>query len=201
MRDFIIGKKRFERDFAVAEFFGIDVVDKIYVNEFLQDLLRRTKAKGAATSHKYVWIRTRVILVRRDNEQPIINITSDSDLSKFFMTTYLPSLNVAQLTVNNVAPACTILLITQFNANSLLGHISFIRAHFSIHFAHIISISETWLHPGLPDVLVDIPGYFLIRNDRVSKVGGEVACCIHNPLKVKLVAASPAEFVNSPEYL
>ena len=89
MRDFIIGKKRFERDFAVAEFFGIDVVDKIYVNEFLQDLLRRTKAKGAATSHKYVWIRTRVILVRRDNEQPIINITSDSDLSKFFMTTYL----------------------------------------------------------------------------------------------------------------
>lgn len=95
----------------------------------------------------------------------------------------------------------TSVLIAQFNANSLLGHIDYIRTYISIRFSHIICISETWLHAGIPDELVSIPNYFLIRNDRIGMRGGGVACYVHSSLKANLIAASPSQFSNNPEYM
>ncbi|XP_046750069.1 uncharacterized protein LOC124413491 [Diprion similis] len=91
--------------------------------------------------------------------------------------------------------------IAQFNANSLLGHIDQIKIFFEQNFYHIISISETWLHSYISDDVVRLNNYFLIRNDREGREGGGVACYIHNSLKVKVLAMSPSEFSNSPEFL
>ena len=91
--------------------------------------------------------------------------------------------------------------IAQFNANSLLGHIDAFKAYFKSHFFHIISICETWLHPLVKDELIELSDYFIIRNDRVEKLGGGVACYIHKSLKVKWLASSPAVYSNSPEFL
>ena len=93
------------------------------------------------------------------------------------------------------------LRIAQFNANSLRGHIDFIRLHFSTNSYHVISVSETWLHAGVSDDLVALDGYFLVRHDRVGRVGGGVACYVHNSLKVKLIATSVGIEFNAPEYI
>ena len=91
--------------------------------------------------------------------------------------------------------------IAQVNANSLLGHIDSFKAYFKSHFLNIISICETWLHPLVKDELIELSDYFIIRNDRVGRLGGGVACYIHKSLKVKWLASSPAVYSNSPEFL
>lgn len=91
--------------------------------------------------------------------------------------------------------------VASFNANSLLGHFPFFSAHVASTSYHIIAVTETWFHDRIPDDLVALPAFFLIRNDRVGKRGGEVACYIHNSLRFKLLAISAPEFSNALEYL
>ena len=66
-------------------------------------------------------------------------------------------------------------MIAQFNANSLLGHLGLVKAHIYSKFYHIISIAETWLHDGIPDDMIRLDDYLLVRNDREGKRGGGVA--------------------------
>ncbi|XP_036144943.1 uncharacterized protein LOC118646356 [Monomorium pharaonis] len=87
------------------------------------------------------------------------------------------------------------LKIAQLNANSLLAHIDLIRDFLVSNFFHIISISETWLKPHVIDKLVEIKDYFIIRNDRLGKRGGGVACYIHKSLKANVKAVSPGNIV------
>ena len=91
--------------------------------------------------------------------------------------------------------------IAQFNANSLPRHLDLVKAHLHSKFHHIISISETWLHDGIPDNMIRLGDSLLVRNDREDKRGGGVACYVHKSLRVKLLAASPRVFSNSPEYM
>ena len=85
------------------------------------------------------------------------------------------------------------------------GHIDLIRLQFHNASHHVISISETWLHEGVSDALVGMDEYFLIRNDRLSRAGGGVACYIHKSLKATVIAASSSNGndndINSPEFL
>lgn len=93
------------------------------------------------------------------------------------------------------------LRVAQFNANSLLGHMDQVRYHFETNQFHLIAVSETWLHSRIPDDLLQIQGYYIIRNDREGKVGGGVACYVHNSLTTKILALSPKEFNNCPEFI
>ena len=93
------------------------------------------------------------------------------------------------------------IVIAQFNANSLLGHLDLVKAHLYSNFYHIISISEIWLHNGIPDDMIRLGDYLLVRNDREGKRGGGVACYVHKSLRVRWLAASPSVFSNSPEYM
>lgn len=93
------------------------------------------------------------------------------------------------------------LKIVQFNAHSLPAHINQVRLWSSANFAHVISISETWLHAHIQDALVELKDYFLIRKDRDGREGGGIAVYIHNSLKAKIIYASPTEFTGSPEFL
>ena len=93
------------------------------------------------------------------------------------------------------------IVIAQSNANSLLGHLDLVKVHLYSNFYHIISISETWLHDGIPDDMIRLGDYLLVRNDREGKRGGGVACYVHKSLEVRLLAASPSVCSNSPEYM
>lgn len=93
------------------------------------------------------------------------------------------------------------LCVAQLNANSLLGHIDYIRAFFINKSYHIISVSETWLKPNIPDSLVSIDGYFLLRNDRLLCMGGGVACYVHNSLKASILNVSSNDVITESEYL
>ena len=54
----------------------------------------------------------------------------------------------------------------------------------------ILTISESWLHSNIPDALLNIPGYFLLRNDRdpllfrSERAGGGVAMYIKHDLLI-----------------
>lgn len=86
VRDFIISKKRKKPVLKVSDVFADNTPGMIYVNEFLPpeqfSLLIRTKAKAAATSCRYVWVKLGHIFVRREDGSPIMQINSDTDLSK-----------------------------------------------------------------------------------------------------------------------
>ena len=101
----------------------------------------------------------------------------------------------------NSAKSLDRILIAQFNANSLFRHLDLVKAHLHFNFYHIISISETSLHDGIPDDMIRLGDYLLLRNVREGKRGGGVACYVHKSLGVRLLAASPSVFSNFHEYM
>lgn len=55
----------------------------------------------------------------------------------------------------------------------------------------IVGLSETWLHTGIPDSGVSIPGYDILRKDRNGR-GGGVAFYYKNSLKCKILTLPPS---------
>lgn len=64
------------------------------------------------------------------------------------------------------------LKICHINSQSIFAHIDEFRLFFKNRHFHIICVSETWLKPGVPDEMVKLGGYALIRADKVGKPGG-----------------------------
>jgi hypothetical protein len=65
----------------------------------------------------------------------------------------------------------------------------------------VIAISETWLKPSITSGVVALPGYSLIRNDRLGKTGGGVAAFIKKGLKYRQLYLSPGEYSAKPEFI
>jgi hypothetical protein len=65
----------------------------------------------------------------------------------------------------------------------------------------VILISESWLKPNIPDQVIFLPGYKIIRNDRLGKVGGGVAMYIKSNLKFKILSYSSPHYCSRPEFL
>jgi hypothetical protein len=63
----------------------------------------------------------------------------------------------------------------------------------------VICITETWLNPDISDNEVSLPGYMLIRSDRVIGKGGGVAIYINTKLSYK--PSEIPELQNLPESL
>lgn len=59
------------------------------------------------------------------------------------------------------------------------------------NYLDVVGVSETWLKSYVSNAMVNIPGYRIIRNDRVSIRGGGVALFISTSLKTKVVEKSP----------
>lgn len=87
------------------------------------------------------------------------------------------------------------------NAQSLRRHIDQIRKIFQSQKVDIIAISETWLKPNIRSKDVALPGYKLLRNDRLHQNGGGVAIYVRIGLKVKFLYASPSGYLNRPEFI
>lgn len=89
----------------------------------------------------------------------------------------------------------------QINANSIRSHIDLLKLHLLTNQYHIVSVSETWLQPDIPDNIIAVDGYFLIRHDRLGCRGGGVACYVSNSLAVSVLAVSSRESIDAPEFL
>ena len=79
--------------------------------------------------------------------------------------------------------------ITHLNVRSLLHKIDSFRIFLDDSNISIATLSETWLSEAIPDSLVNIPGYTLLRNDRKTKsnnghtkTGGGVALYVKDHL-------------------
>lgn len=70
------------------------------------------------------------------------------------------------------------LKIFLWNVRNLFPKIDVVREFArSVGGIDLICVNETWLKPELPDGLISIDGYMLIRNDRLQKRGG--GSCIY----------------------
>lgn len=56
---------------------------------------------------------------------------------------------------------------------------------------HAILISETWFNPSLSSVTYSLPGYNLIRNDRIGMRGGGVAIYLRSHIPFSIINSSP----------
>ena len=83
------------------------------------------------------------------------------------------------------------LYFVHINSRSLINNIDLVRIFLSQNNVAICTISETWLHPNIPDKFIQIPGYTFFRNDRSTvdpitnklKRGGGLVTYIANRLE------------------
>lgn len=71
------------------------------------------------------------------------------------------------------------------NVQSLRSKVDELSIVVSIHKVDIICITETWLSNEIETSLVDIPGYSMVRNDRLARRGGGTAMYIKDGLLFK----------------
>lgn len=87
------------------------------------------------------------------------------------------------------------------NAQSLKGHLDLIVEIFQAQNTDVIAVSESWLKPHIRSKDVAIPGYKLLRNDRLHRNGGGVAVYVKLGLKYRFVFVSSSGYTNSPEFM
>lgn len=58
----------------------------------------------------------------------------------------------------------------------------------------ILGILESWLSPDYPNKCVNVPGYNIIRTDRINR-GGGVACYLKEEYKFSLLISSVSNFI------
>lgn len=84
------------------------------------------------------------------------------------------------------------------NINSLRAHVESLRFFLSSHPTfHVIAATETKLAPSIPDDLVSLDGYVLLRGDR-NVHGGGVALYVHDSLRVKVLHKSSDIYIGKP---
>ena len=91
--------------------------------------------------------------------------------------------------------------ICHINAQSVPQHYSDLLATFSGLNLHALLISETMLKPSLPSHQFPLPGFVLIRNDRVGWRCGGVGIYLRSDLRYKILCQSPSNVRGRPEYL
>lgn len=91
--------------------------------------------------------------------------------------------------------------IVHINAQSVPAHYTDVVSSFDSKFIDAILISESFLKPSLPSTQYCIPGFKLIRNDRLGKGGGGVAIYLRSDIPHKLVDQSPPEYNSFSEHV
>lgn len=91
--------------------------------------------------------------------------------------------------------------ITHINCQSIPGHYSEILASFTSDNIHACLFTETFLKPSLPSTLYSLPGYKLIRNDRIGRGSGGVAIYLRSNIPHKVISKSPSQYTASAEYV
>ena len=105
-----------------------------------------------------------------------------------------PQINVQSTPIFNVAHS---------NAQSISAHLLDLRSVAADNNIHVFGISESFLKPGFPSNLVEIPDFTLFRVDRPSIRQGGIAIYVHKSISAKEVCRSsqPERYVPRPEFL
>ncbi|CAB0043744.1 unnamed protein product [Trichogramma brassicae] len=99
----------------------------------------------------------------------------------------------------------TLFKVGHVNAQSLSEpcHFREVRSIMEHHEPHIMAVSESWLKTHISSCDVDVPGYVLLRHDRISRGCGGVALYVRSDLRCRCVASSerPGAYLLRPEFL
>lgn len=94
-------------------------------------------------------------------------------------------------------------IIGHLNEQSLAPRTHDVRNIIESYNAHVLGISESWLKPDSDIIPLSIPGYSLVRVDRLSKDSGGVALYIQESIKHRVICQfeNHATYKLRPEFL
>ena len=81
------------------------------------------------------------------------------------------------------------LVVTYYNAHSLLPKIDHLRALVTTDMPDIVCIVETWLDSSISNIEIALPGYIIVRLDR-NRHGGGILMYIHSSLHFSIIITS-----------
>src|SRR5580765_6927369 len=93
------------------------------------------------------------------------------------------------------------LKIGHVNCQSLFAHFDEFVHFFCNADFHVICMSETWLRPGITDVMLRLPGYSLFRCDRMGRSGGGVAFYLSDRFRASILRCSAGTPAVRPEFI
>lgn len=93
------------------------------------------------------------------------------------------------------------LKIGHMNAQSLCGHFTDIQDLIFKYSFDLLGISETFLKPHVSDHCISIPGYKILRSDRLGKECGGVCIYIRQEFQSRVIDSSPGIVNSCPEFL
>ncbi|KAL7305425.1 hypothetical protein TKK_0002168 [Trichogramma kaykai] len=137
-------------------------------------------ALGSATTRTRPRIRTDVACCARGlNRRPILSIMDSATHTLF---------KVGHVNAQSLSEPC---------------HFREVRSIIEQHEPHIMAVSESWLKTHISSCDVDVPGYVLLRHDRISRGCGGVALYVRSDLRCRCVASSerPRVYLLRPEFL
>lgn len=91
--------------------------------------------------------------------------------------------------------------VCHINAQSIPSHYSDLLDTFQSEFVHAILVSESWLKPTLDSTSYALPGFILVRNDRIGKGGGGVAIYLRSSIPFKIINLSQSLYSGSAEWI
>ena len=79
------------------------------------------------------------------------------------------------------------LVIAHLNIRGIVNKMDELKLHISQLNIKILHLSETFLSPATDSKVLNIPGYNLLRKDRVNRQGGGVLTYLHSSLNYTLI--------------
>lgn len=143
------------------------------------------------------------------NILPFSDCTLDSTAASSFTPDFSTSsilLSTNDILSGRLLPYNNHLTVAHFNARSMKSPDKFAQFFniFSGQIFTIICVTETWLDDTVSSQEVALPGYHLVRHDRLGKSGGGIAVYFCNSLSTTILdcsISSTQRYSSSPEFL
>ncbi|KAJ8731621.1 hypothetical protein PYW07_004785 [Mythimna separata] len=123
-----------------------------------------------------------------------LSVNNDSDTESFFTASSNDSFvgfpSLADTLESHFSDVPKNFNVVHINAQSVPAHYTDMLANLDCKNIHAILVSESWLKPCLPSTSYSLPGFQLIRNDRVSGGGGGVAIYLRPQIPFSIVDMS-----------
>lgn len=116
-----------------------------------------------------------------------LSMSSSSGDSSLHSTSLLP---INEALDSNFSDCLKHFNVIHINAQSIPAHYPDMLASFDSRNLHAILVSESWLKTCLPSTSYSLPGFRLIRNDRVGRGGGGVAIYLRSHIPFSIVNSS-----------
>lgn len=127
-------------------------------------------------------------LLNNTSDQSDHFLSFSSSTEDSFHSTPLPLSDSLEATFSDVPKNFNLIHI---NAQSIPSHFPDMLTAFDNRNIHAVLVSETWLNPCLPSTSYSLPGFQLLRNDRINRTGGGVAIYIRSHIPCSIVDVSP----------